>query len=484
VTALLPESAIDWTAFHDPAAAAAQAPTAEEMAEERDERDRAAWQRGQDVEPPTLRADEDAPDPRDEPDFEAGDADAERIAALEEPLPILTAAGPVAPAERNDLPFRTAADLAEFGTPTVRWIAALIVAVGAITELAGKVKLSGKTIFVLALIRAVLDGEPFLGRSTMRTPVVLLTEQPPASFLEALRRADLLERADLTILFWGEAIGVPWSEVVTQAIDECRTRGAQLLAVDTLGHWAGVRGDAENDSGAAMAAIEPLQAAAAEGLAVLVARPDRKGPGQLGESARGSSAFSGAVDIVLHLRRPESQSRPNVRVLEGLSRFDVLEEILIELGDDGVYRVLGDAAAVEASETRQELLDILPMSPDDGLTMADLGARLDDRKRTTIQGALKALAAEGTVERTGSGRKGSPYGWRLAEILSAGTTPLRGEYPKTGQGPSVAPALPEGPGAHILSAGAPSRRGEAETNVDLAAEAQTVLSDMLEGGAA
>src|SRR6185436_12737761 len=91
--------------------------------------------------------------------------------------------------------------------------------------------------------------------------------------------------------------------------------------VDTVSQFAGLRGDAENNSGDALAAIEPLQEAAAQGLAVIAVRHERKGGGEVGESGRGSSAFSGAVDIVVAIRRGEGQTKPTVRVLHTLSRF-------------------------------------------------------------------------------------------------------------------------------------------------------------------
>jgi hypothetical protein len=83
--------------------------------------------------------------------------------------------------------------------------------------------------------------------------------------------------------------------------------------------------------------MAPLQeAAAGDGLAVVVLRHDRKSGGDVGDSGRGSSAFSGAVDVVLQLSRPEGQSRPGVRALKSLSRFDETPETLvIELTEAG-----------------------------------------------------------------------------------------------------------------------------------------------------
>jgi hypothetical protein len=101
------------------------------------------------------------------------------------------------------------------------WLAA-----GAITELDGKAKASGKTTLATHLVRAVLDGGPFLGRPTSRTPVVYLTEQAPPTFREALRRADLLDRDDLSVLAWHDAASAPWPDVVAAAVARAASVGA------------------------------------------------------------------------------------------------------------------------------------------------------------------------------------------------------------------------------------------------------------------
>src|SRR5262249_2229133 len=117
--------------------------------------------------------------------------------------------------------------------------------------------------------------------------------------------------------------GVPWEQVVVQAIAECERLDAKLLVVDTLGQFAGFKGDDENSSGAVLAAVKPLQVAASSGIAVLLIHHDRKSGGEVGDSGRGSSALTGAVDIVLSVRRPDGQGPETpVRVIRALSRFD------------------------------------------------------------------------------------------------------------------------------------------------------------------
>ena len=61
----------------------------------------------------------------------------------------------------------------------------------------------------------------------------------------------------------------------------------------------------------------------------------------MGESGRGSSAFGGAVDLVLNLRRPDGNTRGTLRVLKALSRFDETPpELVVELRNAPVGRFL------------------------------------------------------------------------------------------------------------------------------------------------
>jgi 5S rRNA maturation endonuclease (ribonuclease M5) len=320
----------------------------------------------------------------------------------------------------HTLKFHTAREFAQHTPERPEWDAEGYVARGVVTDITGKIK-SGKTTLTHDLCRAVLTGEDFLGKPTQQSRVVYLTEQAGTSFREALRRAGLLESDDLTILFKHDASALEWPEIVAEATQEAVRRGAGVLVVDTLTPWAGLRGDAENDSGAALAAMEPLQvAAAAHNLAVVVLRHDRKSGGEVGDSARGSSAFGGAVDIMISLRRGEGNTRETVRVLNCLSRFDETPETLtIEWTPTG-YVALGSVAQVAHEEARQAVTDALPRSEDAALTEKDILAELEGVKRTTARQALRELVEDGTGQRVGAGRKGDPYRYFLSDVLKVG----------------------------------------------------------------
>jgi len=313
--------------------------------------------------------------------------------------------------ERKKLLFKTARQVAEETPAEVDWIARPYLAKGAITEVDGKIKAAGKTTFVSYQVGAILDGRPFMGEPTAKAKVVWLTEQSPATFRRVLERANLVERDDLVVLHWHDAIGIEWKDVARAATKKAADIGAGLLVVDTLGQFAGIRGDGENNAGAAQEAMQPLQEAAAKGLAVEFTRHERKGGGEVGESGRGSSAFGGAVDVIMTLRRGEGNTRPSVRIVEALSRFDETpDKVVVELTEGG-YRNLGDASAFAGQEARQAIVELVPSTAENAMPTAEVLDHLVKQgiKRTVATEALATLAEAGAIERLGKGQKGSPY---------------------------------------------------------------------------
>jgi hypothetical protein len=329
------------------------------------------------------------------------------------------------PTERI-LTFHTAREIAAAVVPEISWAIYPWAARGAILEVDGKIKAAGKTTWVSHAIRASLDGLPFMGYPTSKMGWGILTEQTPRTFREVLRRADLLDRDDLIVVYWHESKGIPWPVVVEQMAAECVKRGLGGLLVDTLNPFAGLKGDAENSAGAADEAMEPLkEAAAIHNLAIVVNRHERKGGGEVGDSGRGSSAFSGGVDVVVSLKRPEGNASPNVRHLHALSRFDETPDALvIELTEQG-YVSLGSETAVASAKARDSLLKAAPEEEAKALTLEDLLSQCEGVKRTSATEAMLELVEAGHLIRVGAGKKGNPYRyWRGAQIHSVGTTSL------------------------------------------------------------
>jgi hypothetical protein len=297
----------------------------------------------------------------------------------------------------------------------------------------GKLKASGKTTWIGALLRAVLTGVLFMGLQTKRTKAVWLTEERPQTFAETLKRARLDDSTDIEVLHWHEVKHLPWPVVMAGAVERAKAISASIIVVDTIGQWGGLKGDAENSNGAQMEAAAPLQDAAAHGLAIIVSRHERKGGGEVGESGRGGSAFSGAMDIVVSIRRGEGKTKATVRVLHCLSRFsETPDSLVIDLTEDG-YVPLGTSGTVAVLEAETELLDRMPRDANDGLPLEHLRMMEPVIARSSAKAAIKNLIASGKVHRLGTGKKGDAHRYFSTDEMQVAThIPIDNQQPETG----------------------------------------------------
>jgi hypothetical protein len=161
--------------------------------------------------------------------------------------------------------------------------------------------------------------------------------------------------------------------------------------------------------------------AVSEGIGVMALRHERKSGGAVGESGRGSSAFSGAVDIVLSIRRPEGKHRKTLRTIEAISRFDgTPDEMTIELTDAG-YVALGTSADVESEEAARHLLSVAPGSDTESV---DLKALIEGSEisRSTAQRVIRELCSKGSMCSIGEGKRGNPFKYFLPQNVSAQTS--------------------------------------------------------------
>ncbi len=303
------------------------------------------------------------------------------------------------------LAWATAAELCAAAPEVVPWIARPYLAAATITEFDGVMKL-GKTTWILALVAAILDGEPFLDEPTVKTPVVYLTEQPQTSFSAALRRAGLDTRADLHVLVWSAAARVAWPEVVADAATKAAAVGARVLIVDTFSQWA--RLVDENDAAAALAACAPIQEAVASGLAIVLVRHERKSGGEVGQAARGSSALGGVADIIVSLRRPEGRQARNFRVLHAVSRFDETPAQLVVEWTGRTYEARGTETNVATQAARAALLEEAPDEPELAVPLDAILARRPGVSKPTLKREARRLLEAGGLKTVGGGRRGDP----------------------------------------------------------------------------
>ena len=310
------------------------------------------------------------------------------------------------PLSQSSTLFETAAEFAAKAPTTTLWIAPPWIPATGMTELVAKIK-CGKSTLALSMTYAVVNGGLFLDQRCTQSPVVYLTEQPETSLREALQTARLLDSSDLHLLRWHKALGTAWPDLARAAIEKAERVASKLIVVDTLGQFAQLGGDTENNSGAALEVLKPLQTAQDRGIAVVLIRHERKGESEISDAGRGSSAFAGAVDVLLRLRRLGSSHAPNYRKLETLSRFaETPAESILELTPDG-YR-LHDTAAVSLEASEARLLVALPALESQAMTALEL-AQATGQPRRTMDRVLGELVTAGSVVRLGAGIRGCAF---------------------------------------------------------------------------
>lgn len=287
---------------------------------------------------------------------------------------------------------------------------------GAITELSAKIK-AGKTTFMGLLLRSIFGLEPFMEFQTSQAEVLYLTEEGPQTFSSMLMRNRVTNSAGhLHVLMRGKVprpILNKWPEIVEKlVVPKASEVKADVIVVDTMSKWAGIKGDDENSTGAANLAMEPLEVLRDTGLAVLTVHHDRKSGGSVGDSSRGSSAWGGSGDILLQLHNPETNGHPNRRELRSLGRFDDPGFWVMDLIDRS-YVLQSEGEFVERDVVRQKFLTA-------GYQFAVTETQLEmmlDTNRSTLRRVLGELLKEGLAVRSGSGKRGDPYAWKVSGHL-------------------------------------------------------------------
>ena len=138
-------------------------------------------------------------------------------------------------------------------------------------------------------------------------------------------------------------------------------------------------------------------------------RHERKGGGDVGDSGRGSSAFAGAVDIVLSLRKPEGNAGKNRREIRSLSRFsETPDNLVIELRDEGQYVAVGERRETTLKDAKEAIFRAAPTSEFDAADLQAICLRADI-SRQTGQRAIEALVQDGHLSRIGKGIRGNPF---------------------------------------------------------------------------
>lgn len=311
--------------------------------------------------------------------------------------------------EKSGPRFVTAEEFEQLTPERIDYLIWGYVARGMITQLAAGIKV-GKTVFIMDAIRALLTEGDFLGHMTQRCPVLYMTEEGRASFRRNLEKSHLLGRPDLHILLRQETHGMKWSEVGPIVLDYIVKYQIGLVVTDTVSDWVDLAGDGEKDESAARRSVSVMRRWCNEaGCGVVALQHERKGGGSIGESARGSTAFGGAMDILVtlqeHAKIADRDKNPTQRILSARGRCDVPEPVVVDFDkQDHGYSLVGGLRLVNAITDDEKILANLPSVCCDYATRRYL-SNATGMTDTTLRRHLERLERAGNIASTRSPRK-------------------------------------------------------------------------------
>ncbi len=293
---------------------------------------------------------------------------------------------------------------------------------GCSTDLVAEPK-RGKTTMLLSLSAAIIPGRPWCTRTTTHSGVLYLSEQSPHSFNPQCARAGLLSESGFCVLFHRDVLNLTWPEVGERVLRAAKARALDLVIIDNLSLWAGIRGEEENEAGVALETLRVIERLTGAGLAVVTVRHARKGGGSLNEAGRGSSAIAGGMDILAQIK---GEKQPRRRLLQVTGRVFAEEphDLVIELGADGLYHYVGEGGLVDRDDARRTILGLLPGNQDEALPEALVITTCQQAGigKPTVQAVLRRLCGEhddaGLVRRELGAGSASPraYGyWRSSD---------------------------------------------------------------------
>jgi hypothetical protein len=198
---------------------------------------------------------------------------------------------------------RTLTDWVRHTPKEPNWLCRGLATPGVVTLLSGVSKV-GKSTFLVGLLDTWRHEEgSFLNLTTRKTNVVYMTEESQQEFIA---KTSIAEDWDHVAVLPIRDCPRGWEPSFKEAARQARITGAQVIVVDTVSTFCGLNGKEEYEPGPVNKVLAPVRTLAhTEGIAVILihhmGKPNSEAPGQPGQRARGSGAWTAGVGIVSEL---------------------------------------------------------------------------------------------------------------------------------------------------------------------------------------
>lgn len=259
----------------------------------------------------------------------------------------------------------------------------------------------GKSTFARNLAVAITRGADFCGRQTAKGKVIYLClEEKRAEVAAHFRR---MGAADSDIYIHTGRTPDDVHSALARAIADMKPI---LVIIDPLSRF--VRVKEFNSYGEVTHALEPLIDLAREtNTHILALHHTGKGDRELGDGVLGSTAFFGAVDTMLEMKRSN-----DLRTIASRQRYgeDMVASVVHLAPDTGIITLAGHLQALQLKEHETKVLDALRHG---NKTEPDIKRCVGGNQTLTAK-AIRSLHDSGVLERSGTGKKGDPYCYTIS----------------------------------------------------------------------
>ena len=319
--------------------------------------------------------------------------------------------------------FQTIKELSAGAYEPNRWLVQRLIPSDSIVTLQGQAK-SGKSTFILHMVRELITGGEFLGQTLEPTKVVYVTEQNQKSFLSQLESANIDPNStNLTALTVEGTLGfASWKDLFQACEMELLKTGAKLLVIDSWGRFTGITEQEENKTAPVQERITELRKLVTNtGASVLILHHVRKSGGDIIDAGMGSSALAQQVDVLLSMSgqpaqedvSPKKVSGPECRMIQSKGRFpDVMNGEQVKWEKD-TYRFVLVGGPADPSTVLEKLLNLLPRNANEAVDSKSLASSYLEKhgpiSPRTVENHMATLKKrQGVQQIEGTGMKGIP----------------------------------------------------------------------------
>ena len=291
--------------------------------------------------------------------------------------------------------------------PDATWAIPGLLADGSVNLLYGPPK-SGKTLFLLGILKAASDGGDLLGLDIPPMHTWLYSEQSEYGIRPQFKMLNFSRNADMRLALKRHNMN---HETTEQFADMIRADylaanpRPKIVCIDTMASFLSI--EDSNDYSAVQRGMTPIIQCAQDigmldGTATLLTHHDRKSTGNGSDAVLGSRAIAAAVDTLLKLTilKTEGRRRLSIQSRFGIGELGEQVDIAWHL-PQGEYRLANDAA--ERDDVILEAVRAGATKPKDiaaHITESDDAEELSD---SMIAKTLRGLVRDGLLEKNRQG---------------------------------------------------------------------------------